>query len=154
MISVGQNNCNLCGLWRINPSVGSPPPLSAACCRNRTPADGLASPWQTGPVDFPRFWSPACPNRRRRRKRWPAEPRTPRRAALKERLAHQDSKSCFRGDGEHTAARLSCKWGRWNELRLINTRSKQQSSVRSKKKVSVHEDKPAVWKQTLQLLSD
>lgn len=62
MIYSRQNNCNLCGLWRISP----PPLLSAACCRNRTPANRLERQPQTGPVDFPVFGCKQVPT-------WPPE---------------------------------------------------------------------------------
>lgn len=32
------------------------PPSSAACCRNRTPADGLETQQQTSPIDFLHFF--------------------------------------------------------------------------------------------------
>lgn len=38
------------------------PPSSAACCRNRTPADGLETQQQTSPIDFLHFWLLTCPN--------------------------------------------------------------------------------------------
>lgn len=34
------------------------PPSSAACCRNRTPADGLQTQQQTCPIDFLHFLAP------------------------------------------------------------------------------------------------
>lgn len=34
------------------------PPSSAACCRNRTPVDGLETQPQTSPIDFPHFLAP------------------------------------------------------------------------------------------------
>lgn len=38
------------------------PPSSAACCRNKTPSDGLETQEQTSPTDFPHFWPLTCPS--------------------------------------------------------------------------------------------
>lgn len=38
------------------------PPSSAACCRNKTPSDGLETQEQTSPIDFPHFWPLTCPS--------------------------------------------------------------------------------------------